>query len=84
MKMNKWIGLILLVVLLTLANDMLAQCPMCKTSLEEARKNGTQVGSTLNTGILYLLVLPYTIAVVFGIIWWRNAKLKKAKAAASI
>jgi hypothetical protein len=53
---------------------------MCKTSLEEARKNGTSVGNSLNSGILYLLALPYTIAMVFGIIWWRNAKLKKQKA----
>jgi len=83
MKINKWIGLILLVSLLFWGSDLMAQCPMCKTSLEEARKNGTEVGSTLNTGILYLLALPYTIAMVFGLIWWRNAKLKKAKAAAN-
>ena len=58
--------------------DVLAQCPMCKTSLEEARKTGSQVGSTLNNGILYLLALPYTIAIVFGFIWWRNKKKKVA------
>lgn len=58
--------------------EVLAQCPMCKTSLEEARKTGSQVGSTLNNGILYLLALPYTIAIVFGFIWWRNKKKKVA------
>jgi hypothetical protein len=50
---------------------------MCKTSLEEARKNGTQVGNTLNMGILYLLALPYSIAMVFGIIWYRNTRMAK-------
>ena len=68
---------ILIGLLLLSAGDLLAQCPMCKTSLEEARKNGTSVGNTLNTGILYLLALPYSIASVFGIIWWRNMKAKK-------
>lgn len=72
-------GLILLTAFASTLNAV-AQCPMCKTSLEEARKNGTQVGSTLNDGILYLLVLPYTIAMVFGFIYWRNQKLKKKAA----
>ncbi len=61
-----------------IATDVAAQCPMCKTSLEEARKSGSSVGSTLNDGILYLLALPYSIAIVFGIIYWRNKKRKMA------
>jgi len=40
---------------------------------------GTNVGNTLNTGILYLLALPYLVAGVFGFIYYRNYKLKKAK-----
>jgi intracellular septation protein A len=78
--MKKVMVLFFFFALCLLASDVLAQCPMCKTSLEEARKNGTQVGSTLNNGILYLLAVPYTIAIVFGYIYWRNAKLKKAAA----
>lgn len=72
-------GLLILLAIISTLN-VVAQCPMCKTSLEEARKNGTQVGSSLNDGILYLLVLPYTIAMVFGFIYWRNQKLKKKAA----
>jgi preprotein translocase subunit SecY len=68
---------IFLFILSSFAIETLAQCPMCVTAVEEARKNGTQVGDTLNNGILYLLVLPYAIAIVFGIIYWRNQKLKK-------
>lgn len=75
--MKKWISLLILLLVLFSLNEVLAQCPMCKTSLEEARKNGTQVGNTLNNGILYLLALPYTIAMAFGIWWWRNSRLKK-------
>lgn len=75
---KKTILIILVVALILNATDVFAQgCPMCKTSLEEARKNGSMVGNTLNNGILYLLALPYLVLSAFGIIWYRNAKLKK-------
>jgi hypothetical protein len=76
--MKKIAALLIVAVLLILSYEVLAQgCPMCKTSLEEARKNGSQVGNTLNSGILYLLALPYLVASVFGVIWYRNYKYKK-------
>jgi hypothetical protein len=78
--MKKVFVLFVFFALCILASDVLAQCPMCKTSLEEARKNGSAVGSSLNNGILYLLAIPYSIAMVFGYIYWRNAKLKKKEA----
>jgi hypothetical protein len=33
---------------------------------------------------LYLLALPYTIAAIFGIIWYRNARIQKRKKLASL
>lgn len=69
--------LVILLVVCCTSTDLLAQCPMCKTALEEARKNGSQAGETLNSGILYLLALPYLIATTFGLIWYRNYRLKK-------
>lgn len=76
--MKKLLVFTFVIVLLAIANDVLAQgCPMCKTSLEEARKNGSSVGNTLNSGILYLLALPYLIAATFGVIWFRNLRAKK-------
>jgi hypothetical protein len=39
-----------------------AQCPMCKMSAESNMQNGGMAGRGLNTGILYLLALPYLIA----------------------
>jgi hypothetical protein len=35
------------------------------------------VGNTLNNGIMYLLVLPYAIAGVFGFIYYKKYKEKK-------
>jgi len=76
--MKKIVFGILFLALILIVTQATAQCPMCKTSLEEARKTGSQVGSSLNNGILYLLALPYTIAMVFGLIYWRNKKRKVA------
>ena len=77
MKIKSQISIIVFILLLTFAFDISAQCPMCKASLESAKENGSNVGNTLNGGILYLLALPYSIATVFGIILYRNYKLKK-------
>ena len=76
--MKKLVPVFLIIALALVATDVAAQCPMCKTSLEEARKNGSEVGSTLNNVILYLLALPYSIAMVFGFIYWRKRKQKVA------
>jgi hypothetical protein len=75
--MKKVITYLFLLTFSFLTFQASAQCPMCVTAVEEARKNGSNVGETLNNGILYLLVLPYLIAMVFGFIYWRNQKAKK-------
>lgn len=49
-----------------------AQCPMCKMSAESNLKNGGTAGKGLNKGILYMLMLPYTLVGVIGFIWWKN------------
>lgn len=57
-----------------------AQCAMCRATVENNVSNGdTTVGAGLNMGILYLLAAPYTIAMVIGILWYKNAKKRKTK-----
>ncbi len=75
--MKKAVVFLFVSALIFLSNDLFAQCPMCKTALESARDNGSGVGNSLNNGILYLLALPYLIATVFGIIWYRSTRRKK-------
>lgn len=79
--MKKYLIIIaLLWVVISLPNiPAAAQCAMCKSNLEMAREKGmTDVGNTLNNGIMYLLVLPYAIAGVFGFIYYKKYKEKKA------
>jgi hypothetical protein len=60
-----------LILLLTAGNfDSSAQCPMCKTTVEANQKDGGKgLGKGLNSGILYLLSMPFiavgTISAVY-------------------
>jgi hypothetical protein len=71
---------ILLFVLLTLVqiNDVIAQCAMCRSTLENNYSNGDPgIGAGINTGILYLLVMPYIAVMVLGYLWYRSSKNAK-------
>ena len=52
-----------------------AQCAMCRGSVESTMGNGrNNVGIGLNTGIMYLFVMPYLIFAVVGYLWYRNSR----------
>jgi hypothetical protein len=52
-----------------------AQCAMCRGSVESTMGNGrNNVGIGLNTGIMYLFVMPYLIFAVVAYLWYRNSK----------
>lgn len=71
--------ILLLAVLFVLCGgvEVLAQCPMCRMAAESNLENGGTAGKGLNTGILYILCLPYLLVFTIGFIWYR--KNKKAK-----
>lgn len=61
--------------IITLGNNLFAQCAMCRASLENNLSNGDlEIGSTLNFGILYLFFTPYLALAVIGFFWYRNSK----------
>ncbi len=51
-----------------------AQCPMCKMAAESNLDHGGTAGQGLNTGILYMLMMPYLLVAIIGYIWYRNRK----------
>lgn len=54
------------------AGDLTAQCPMCRMSAETNLMNGGTEATSLNTGIIYLLSLPYILIGVLGYLWYTN------------
>jgi hypothetical protein len=53
-----------------------AQCSMCTINAEQGVKNGNTTTAGLNTGVLYLLAIPYLLATVVGIIWYKKYRKK--------
>jgi hypothetical protein len=68
--------LIVLVILLLLSQiDVMAQCAMCRTTVESTISNGrSNIASGLNTGILYLLLAPYLTVGAIAFLWFRQSK----------
>ena len=70
------ITILLIVFLIFVGLEVVAQCPMCKAAAESNMKEGGTSGNGLNRGILYLFFTPFTLAGVLGSIWlWQNRGL---------
>jgi hypothetical protein len=55
--------------------DAVAQCAMCRTTIESSISTGrTNIATGLNTGILYLLSAPYLIVGAIAFLWFRQSK----------
>ena len=64
-----------LLVLAFISTDTFAQCAMCRGTVESSMGNGrNNVGVGLNTGIMYLFVMPYLLVAAIGYPWYRNSK----------
>jgi hypothetical protein len=64
-----------LIVFLLFQLDGVAQCAMCRTTVESTISNGrSNIATGLNTGILYLLAAPYLLVGVIAWMWFRQSK----------
>ncbi|MES2448015.1 MAG: hypothetical protein V4546_12590 [Bacteroidota bacterium] len=68
--------LFILVATTAVAPEVKAQCSMCTISAEQGTKNGNTQGKGLNSGILYLLAIPYLLITGIGVLWYRNYRKK--------
>ncbi len=67
--------ILMVIALLVVAPELMAQCAMCRGTVESTVSDGRSViASELNFGILYLLVIPYLIVATIGYLWYRNSK----------
>ena len=73
-----FVGVILSLVFSS--GDIYAQCAMCRGTVESSMGNGrNNVGVGLNTGIIYLFVMPYLLVAVIGYLWYRNSRKIRAE-----
>ena len=72
------------IILLVSTISTFAQCAMCKASVENnLQHDRTSIGNDINSGILYLMVLPYIMIATIAYIWYRQSKAKKLRLQAS-
>lgn len=59
-----------------------AQCAMCNATASTATEGKKEGALALNSGILFLMAIPYILLITLVIIWWRYRKQKRAEQAA--
>ncbi|GAA4375149.1 hypothetical protein [Hymenobacter koreensis] len=73
---------VLALVLSLVPLEAAAQCAMCKTNVESGRTSEEKAYdfSGLNSGILYLMAVPYVLIGSVGYFWYRHNKQQKRQA----
>lgn len=51
-----------------------SQCAMCKAVVESDMKGGGTAGENINSGILYLMFIPYLLIGTVGYLIYRHYK----------
>jgi hypothetical protein len=82
MKRSVRFLLVVAFFLLSISNEALAQCAMCRATLENNVSNGdVGIAAGINFGILYLFVTPYLAICVIAFLWYRTSRKNAADAA---
>lgn len=80
MKFSKIFFILLILFILLCAGDGMAQCAMCKANAESNFKSGGTIAKGLNTGILYLMAIPYLILGTLFFLFFKKQILQKLRA----
>ncbi|MNJ91579.1 hypothetical protein D3C87_92310 [compost metagenome] len=70
MKRIAFVFVFIVLSAIAVSNTANAQCAMCSVNAEQSVKNGNTQGNGLNTGILYLLAIPYVLLTGIGVLWY--------------
>ena len=76
-QISKWKGFVVILFSIFYSLPLQAQCVMCRASLES--EGNTMKAEAVNDGIVYLMVIPYVIVGVVGIIVYRMFTKKKVE-----
>ena len=69
-------------ILGSFTSEVIAQCAMCRATLENNVNNGqTGIAAGINFGILYLFVTPYLAIATLAILWYRTSRRNAARLA---
>jgi hypothetical protein len=72
--------LIIAFLMIGATSETFAQCAMCRSTLENNYSNGNPgIAAGINTGILYLLSMPYLAVIIIGYLWYKSSKNAQKK-----
>lgn len=75
--MKKLVGIVLFFFIVLLSTQKsVAQCSMCTINAEQGMKNGNTQTKGINTGVLYLLAIPYLLVCSIGGVWYVKYRKK--------
>ncbi len=72
-KLN--IYFLLILMFLTFTHIVNAQCAMCKASAESSLQNGATIVNGVNSGIVYLMGIPYILLAIFSFVFRQDIAL---------
>lgn len=64
----------ILLILLFTKTIAFSQCAMCKAVVESDMQGGGTAGENINSGILYLMFIPYLLIGTVGYLIYRHYK----------
>lgn len=56
-----------------------AQCAMCTINAEQGVKNGNTQAKGINSGVLYLMAIPYLMIGALGVLWYKKYRTSTTK-----
>lgn len=56
----------------TAFNTVSAQCAMCTINAEQGVKNGNTQAKGINSGVMYLMAIPYLLLAGVGVLWYKK------------
>lgn len=67
------------------AAESFSQCAMCRATLENNYSNGSPgIAAGINTGILYLLAMPYLAVMILGYLWYKSSRNARKNISGSV
>ncbi|TAH25600.1 MAG: hypothetical protein EAZ07_06645 [Cytophagales bacterium] len=80
MKLYRFLFLLIFFIFqLAIISKTNAQCAMCRATIESSANTQQGKGKGVNSGILYLMVIPYLMAAGIGYFWYKQSTKETAK-----
>jgi uncharacterized membrane protein len=80
--MKSKIILFFFLCVITSSHVSLAQCAMCKATVEKGESTKAPIEQRvkgLNNGILYMMSIPYILAGTVAFFWYRNSRKERER-----